>query len=58
MAVQLFKLKIVVDSDITTDLHPDVKQYFYELDPADIDEGILTAALLTMQVTQQPPLKP
>lgn len=43
MAVQLFKLKIVVDSDITTDLYPDVKQYFYELDPDDIDEGTLTA---------------
>ncbi|MCK9268729.1 MAG: DUF4183 domain-containing protein [Alkaliphilus sp.] len=43
MAVQLFKLKIEVESILTTDLHPDVKQYFYELDPEDIDEGTLTA---------------
>lgn len=42
MAVQLFKLKIVVDSDITTDLYPDVKQYFYLLDPDDVEEGTLT----------------
>lgn len=42
MAVQLFKLKIVVDSDITTDLYPDVNQYFYELDLGDVDEGTLT----------------
>ena len=43
MAVQLFKLKIVLDGDVDTSLYPDVKQYFYELDPDDIDEGILTA---------------
>lgn len=42
MAVQLFKLKIALDGGVDTSLYPDVKQYFYELDPDDIDEGILT----------------
>lgn len=36
MAVELFKLAIDAESDIT--LEPDVKNYFYQFDPDDVDE--------------------
>jgi len=42
MAVQLFKLVIDVTTTTTTDINPDVKRYFYELEEEDVDEGILT----------------
>ena len=42
MAVKLFKLVIDADTDTTTDVKPDVIQYFYEFDAGDVDEGTLS----------------
>lgn len=42
MAVKLFKLKVDVDTNVSTDLYPDIHQYFYEFDSDDLDEGVLT----------------
>jgi hypothetical protein len=38
MALQLFKLVIDATTTTTTAINPDVKRYFYLLDPDDIDD--------------------
>ena len=42
MALKLFKLAIGATTDTTTDVKPDVFQYFYEFDAGDVEDDVLT----------------
>ncbi|HHW46971.1 MAG TPA: DUF4183 domain-containing protein [Clostridiales bacterium] len=42
MATTLFKLAITAETQTSVQTKPEVKKYFYELDPSDITAGTLT----------------